>query len=346
MFCTKCGTAIEDGKSVCPKCNASIGSAAPMNRVSETQSTMRGKESQATKKSGTSKFVKILGGLAVVVGIAVYIGIPAYNGLVAAYNGWVIWYNNGGGAVKATTEKLLTELIPQSLNKDVLEFVEVENFKIDSTAKHKWAGEVNAKVKVKESGKIGSLRFTFDVEEKMEDDQEMVYVQNLLRDEASAAKLLGEVTASQEVENTADTAKAEITDWVAYIVDLQGKIKNMTTLQREKLCKSEEGRYARGTFIVSNVRKASEFGKEQEVVEISGDCSDEGGAANCFSVFVVNSKNGAVAYKTALGLTKGMRVQAFGTVYFSPISMLLLSSEVPIVPSLAAYKLEIVEDGQ
>lgn len=329
MFCTKCGTAIEDGKSVCPKCNASIGSTSPMNRVSETQSAKQRKESHAVKKSGTSKLVKILSSLAVVIGIG-------------AYNGWVIWYNNGGGAVKETTEKILVELIPQSLNEDVVEFVEVENFKIDSTAKHKWAGEANAKVKVKESGKTGNIRFTFDVEEKKEDKGEMVYVQNLLMDEASAAKLLGEDTKSQGEEANAGSVKAEITNWSAYVHELKEKAEKLTSIQRTEAKKKEEGRTVEDVFEVVDVFKETEGDDDGEHYEIARIHAET--VTGCkVHILVPNVENSAAAYKMAINMSTGVWVKSFGVVYFEKNAVFSMPLDEP---SIVATKLEIVEDGK
>ena len=73
MFCTKCGTAIEDGKSVCPKCNAPIGVAAPMNPVRETQSMILGMDKK--------KFVKCaINIVCVIIAFAVYFAIDLSGG--------------------------------------------------------------------------------------------------------------------------------------------------------------------------------------------------------------------------------------------------------------------------
>lgn len=279
--------------------------------------------SDEKKKSEKSKFVKILGGLAVAG--------------VIAYNGWVVWYN-AEGSVRSTTKELLTELIPQSLDEEVVEFVEVENFKIDSTAKHKWAGEANAKVKVKESGKTGNIRFTFDVEERKEDKGEMVYVQNLLADEASAAKLLGEVTVSQKVENAADTAKAEITDWVAYVHELEEKAEKLTSIQSPEAKKKEKGRTVEDVFKVMDVVK-QEDDDDGEHYELARVRAKTGGRK--VDILVANVENSASEYKKAIGLSVGMRVKVFGVVYFEENAVFSMGLGDP---SIVAMKLEIVED--
>ena len=284
--------------------------------------------SDEKKKSEKSKLVKILGGLAVAG--------------VIAYNGWVVWYN-AEGSVRSTTKELLTELIPQSLDEKVVEFVEVENFKIDSTAKHKWVGEANAKVKVKESGKTGSIRFTFDVEEKKEDKGEMVYVQNLLVDEASAAELLGEETQSQEKEENVGSVKAEITNWSAYVHDLEEKAEKLTSIQSPEECKKEEGRTVEDVFEVVDVFKAEEDddGKHVEIARVSAKCPTVGGRK--VQILIPNVENSAAAYKNAIGLSKGVRVKAFGMVYFEKNAVFSAGLEDP---SIVAVKLEIVKDGQ
>ena len=281
--------------------------------------------SDEKKKSEKSKLVKILGGLAVAG--------------VIAYNGWVVWYN-AEGSVRSATKELLTELIPQSLDEEVVEFVEVENFKIDSTAKHKWAGEANAKVKVKESGKIGNIRFTFDVEEKKEDKGEMVYVQNLLADEASAVELLGRETESVEDEvktngrGSQDMGKPEITDLSAHVAALKERAENMTTLQQSELREKEEGRTVEVVIKVIDVHK-EEYSDDGKSVDVA--CID---ASSGISVVVPNIKNTASAYKKAIGLVKGTRAKVVGILCYTK-GILVLDWDKPMV---VATKLEIVED--
>ena len=295
--------------------------------------------SDEKKKSEKSMLVKILGGLAVAG--------------VIAYNGWVAWYN-AEGSVRSTTKELLTELIPQSLDEEVVEFLEVENFKIDSTAKHKWAGEANAKVKVKESGKTGNIRFTFDVEEKKEDKGEMVYVQNLLVDEVSAAKLLRDEVLCEDVtkakvDGFLGASKPEIKDWVAYVNDMKEKAQKVTTFQEPELRKEEEGRAVEIVFEVSDVSKTVEYddGERVDVAVIFSECQTTRGEIWRFGVLVPNVKNTAVTYQKALRLTKGARVRAFGVIYYIDEGFpngILLSAHLS-TPSIVATKLEVIEDG-
>lgn len=279
--------------------------------------------SDEKKKSEKSMLVKILGGLVVV-------------GFIA-YNGWVIWHNNGEDPVKATTKELLTELIPQSLEEDVVEFVEVESFKINNTTKDKWAGEANAKVKVKETGNVGSIRFTFDVEKK----GEMVYVQNLSGDEESCSKLL-EGNESKKEEKT-DASTSKITDWGAYVVDVENKAEKMTALQKVELCKKEQGRAVAIEIEVLDVRKSTEY--EGEVVEISATCAIKGGDIRNLSVLVENGRKTSAVYKKALELIRGTRVRIFGTVHYSSLALDIISSMggVATPNTIVATQIEIVK---
>ena len=124
-------------------------------------------------KESKSKGAKILG----VIGIVALI----------AYNGWVVFNNHlGGGGVQGTVKELLVENIPNCINDEIVKFVELDDVKLDGIADDKWDGVAMAKLKAKESGKVESGKFTFDVEKK----GAIVSINNLMLDEKSVESLL------------------------------------------------------------------------------------------------------------------------------------------------------------
>lgn len=268
-------------------------------------------------KNSKSKGAKILG----VIGIVALI----------AYNGWVVFNNHlGSGSVRGTVKELLIENIPNCINDEIVKFVELDDVKLDGIADDKWDGVAMAKLEAKETGKIDSVKFTFDVEKK----GSMVYINNLMLDEGSAESLLTEKsTGSQKGKVAKGASKPKITDWTSYIKDWDVKVEQMTSVQQKELRESEVGRPAEIIVTVDDVSENSEDGESAYVI------SSKALGEKWVNIWVYNTENTRDAYAKVKSLHKNSKIKVAGVVFFLEFNELTLG--LSPAPQIACLQLTV-----
>ena len=125
----------------------------------------------------------------------------------------------------------------------------------------------------------------------------------------------GEIASARSDEGTSKgVRKAKITDWAAYVEELDAQANRMTEIKKKELCAAEIGRPVEIEIVVKDVSEMSDE-DGNPICVISSWLELQGGIRNVY-VYVCNTENTCETYVKAKNLTKDSRIIVSGAVLF------------------------------